>query len=165
MSVEYLLARLTAQSSGPRPKEPGGGKPILTREDIAAMAGDTKPMSYHALMTKYCQDSISDLQLRLWLHKVSLDEWFRQPEHHDTPTKASQLKRLPELAILGWANPKCPHALAIGTRAVFTGCTADIFKRNYQKHYAFLLRHLDGLEYDGLLAVYRARKGDDYDDA
>ena len=76
MSVEILLARLTAQSIGADPKQSTGGKPELNAGDISLIASQAPHMSFHALMTKCCADQISAVQLYVWLHDTSLTEWF-----------------------------------------------------------------------------------------
>jgi hypothetical protein len=54
------MARLTTK--GIRPGMPFGGTPELTRTDIAAACSRLKPLHFHLIMAKYCDDVHSALQ-------------------------------------------------------------------------------------------------------
>lgn len=158
MTVEYQLARLTAQSKGANPKEPGGGIPTMTREDIAALASEAPHMAWHALMAKYCDDAISEKRLLQHIHLLNIDEWFTNPKYATTKAAPMQLNKLAELAVLGWVNPQCPHAKAVETRAAFIGAARETYRRVFQDHYAYLLGELGHLEQLGITAFYRSKK-------
>jgi hypothetical protein len=162
MSIEYMLARLTAQTGNLDPRIPGGGIPELTAADISLIAAAAPHMSYHALMAKYCDDQISEREILAWAHRTSLDEWFTNPAHATTPVQARQLNRLAELTVLAWINPQLPHGTSIPTRAAYIGANHDTFRHNFQSHYAFLTGELGYLERIGIIAAYKfkGRKDD-----
>jgi len=165
MSIEYMLARLTAQTNWDS-RIPGGGVPELTVADISVIAAAAPHMSYHALMVKYCDDQLSERALLSWLHQTSLDEWFTNPDYASVRIEARQLNRLAELAMLAWLRPSHPHATSIQTRAAYIGANHETFRRNYQAHYAFLLGELGLLEQIGLRALREFRgKRDEPGDA
>lgn len=56
----YLMARLTTK--GIRPGMPFGGIPDLTKTDIAAACSRLRPLDFHLIMAKYCDDVHSALQ-------------------------------------------------------------------------------------------------------
>jgi hypothetical protein len=155
-----MLARLTAQTSWADTRIPGGGKPELTVADISVIAAAAPHMSYHALMTKYCDDQGSERVLLSWTHQTSLDEWFTNPQYAALRIEARQLNRLAELALLAWLKPQAPHATTIQSRAAYVGANHETFRRNFQAHYAFLIGELGFLEQIGLRAVvaFRGKK-------
>jgi len=76
MTIEFQLARaFTAQAKWNDPKHIRGGKPELTADDIRAavcMTLTDHPFAFHALMAKYCDDSISAVCLHDGLHEHGL---------------------------------------------------------------------------------------------
>lgn len=163
MTIEYLLARLTAQSPGPRPKEPGKGKPTLTAADISLISSHAPHMSYHALMAKICDDRISEREILKWAKRISLAEWFSNPLYAEVSCSARALNKLPELAVLAWINPQLPHAANIKNQAAFVNENPETYRKKYRNHFAFLLGELAYLEEVGRRAVmgFLHRKEDD----
>lgn len=154
MSVEKLFARLTAQSSGPNPKEPGGGKPEFTAADISLIASHAPHMSFHALMVKNCHDEHSLEKLYTWTQDTSLTEWFLNPKNTNAVIQPGQVNRLMELAIIGWCNPNSVDAKTLPSRAKYVKVNHETFKYKYQPHYNFLTGELDYIEEIGRRAVY-----------
>ena len=163
MSTEYLLTRLTAQTSWSDTRIPGGVKPELTVADISVIAAAAPHMSFHALMTKYCDDQQSEKIVLSWTHQTSLDEWFTNPVHAATPITARQLNKLAELAVLAWLRPQQPHATTLRTRGAYIGANHETFRRNFQAHYAHLVGELQYLEQIGVNAVrnFHGRRADE----
>lgn len=159
MSIEYMLARLTAQTTWRDHHMPAGGKPELTAADISVIAAHAPHMSFHALMAKYCDDAISEKAIMSWAHQTSLDEWFTNPTYAAVRIEARQLNRMAELAVLAWLHPRLPHATSIATKAAFVGANHETFRRNFQAHYAFVVGELGFLEAVGLEAVRKFHLG------
>lgn len=153
MSVETLLARLTAQSVDINPRQSSGGKPELNAGDISLIASQAPHMSFHALMTKCCGDQISATRLYIWLHDTSLTEWFLNPSHDKESVIIGQVNRLVELAFIGWAIPNAPEASTLILRASYVRANHDSFRRKYQAHYNFLEGELGFLEKVGRQAI------------
>ena len=64
MTIEFQLARITAQSKNADPKIIKGGLTELTPEDIRlAVSYIREPLAFHALMAKYCGDGTSEWML------------------------------------------------------------------------------------------------------
>lgn len=153
MSIEVLLAKLTAQSIGSDPKQPTGGKPEFNAGDISLIASQAPHMSFHALMTKCCADLISAEMLYRWLHDTSLTEWFLNPKNNQASIITGQVNRLVDLALLGWAIPNAKEAATIANRAAYIRAGHDSFRRKYQVHYHYLTGELDYLEMVGRRAI------------
>ena len=153
MSVEILLARLTAQSTGSDPKQPTGGKPEFNAGDISLIASQAPHMSFHALMTKCCHDPISADRLYIWLHNASLTEWFLNPRIAHASIVVNQVNRLVVLSLIGWALPNAKETATIDNMAAYIHSGFDTYKRKYQAHYSFLTGELDFLEKVGSRAI------------
>lgn len=160
MSLDQLLARLTAQSIGSDPREPKGGKPELTAADISLIASHAPHMSFHALMVKCCHDPLSLGKLYVWLHDTSLTEWFLNKENEATTVQVGQVNRLVELSIIGWFNPGSRHAATLPCRAAYVKTGADTFRSKYQKHFNYLVGELDFVEQIGRRAIQGFRRSD-----
>lgn len=156
-TIEFDLVRLTAQSSGPNPKEPGGGMPEYSRAEIMALIAEVPHMAFHALMAKYCGDELSIKALLEWLHRKSIAEWFTNPEHATKKIEARELRRLVEVSLLSWLNPRSPQATNYETRGAYLNCSADRFKRVFQSHHCWIQGELGYLEQLGI-RVHASRK-------
>lgn len=155
MNTDKLLARMTAQSSGPNPKEPGGGVSELTASDISLIASHAPPLSWHALMVKCCHDKISLRELIVWAHDVSLTEWFLNPANENANIKPGQVNRLVELSIIGWFNPQAKEVATVAARSAYIRAVHNTYKNVYQAHYAFLTGELGYVEAVGRMAIKR----------
>jgi len=160
MSIENMLARLTAQTNWKDNQMPGGGKPELTAADISVIAAQAPHMSFHALMAKNCDDAISAKELLIWVRETSLVEWFSNDGYASIRFEARQLKRLCELAMQVFINPNHPDGQTQEARAAFVGVSHDTFKRSFQVHYAYLLQELGYLEQVGERAVREFMRDD-----
>ena len=157
-----MLARLTAQSNGPNPKEPGGGLPTFTAADISLIASVAPHMSWHALMAKYCDDLHSRMEIREFAHTISRMEWFSNPAYETIRIEARQLNKLADLAVMGWVSPKAPATATLETRAAYIGAGYETYRRVFQGHYAFIVGELAFLQTVGETAVKRfLRRTDD----
>ena len=160
MSIEFMLARLTAQSAGLE-VDPARGKPELTREDVMLIASAAPPICFHALMAKCCDDQISVKKLLEWVWEKSLKEWFSNSENQAIKVEARQMNRMAELAVLAFLNPQCPHATSTTTRAAYIGANEHTYRKNFQPHYAFLAGELGFLESLGKRAIYKFKGRND----
>jgi hypothetical protein len=154
VSIEYLLARLTAQTNWKDKQMPGGGVPELSVADISVIAAAAPHPSFHALMAKYCDDQASESAIIKWTHEHSRKEWFTNPDLRSIRFEARQLNLLDELAVLAWLNQASQHAVSISTRAAYVGVNHETFRRNFQEHFAFLVGELGLIEQIGTRAVY-----------
>jgi hypothetical protein len=156
-TIEYDLSRMTVQSSGPNPKEPGGGEPEYSREELMACAAEMPHLAWHCLLAKHHQDQLSERELLKRAHMMSILEWFTNPEHRLKPIQAGQLARVAELAVLCYLMPKIPHATSYTHRAAFAGCGHDKFKTTFQSHLDWIIRELEYTERIGV-RTYLERK-------
>lgn len=154
MGIENLLARLTAQSSGPNPKEPGGGVPEFTAADISLIASRAPSASFHALMARCCDDPISVRELGHWAFNESINEWFSNSAREAIRIEARQLKKLTALAVASWLNPHIPQAQSIEARAGWVGAAKETYRTNLHPHLAYLQQELDYLAAVGSRAIY-----------
>lgn len=156
-TLEYDLVRMTAQSKGSDPKEPGGGSPEYSVEELRACLAEVPHLSWHCLLAKYHQDQQSEKELLKRAHMMSLREWFTNAEHRTKTIQAGQLARVAELAVLCFLLPKLPHASNYTTRAAFVGCGHDKWRGTFQTHFDWIVRELEYQERIGDRA-YRDRK-------
>jgi hypothetical protein len=156
-TVEFDLARLTAQSSGPNPKEPGGGLPQYTRQEILACLAEVPHASFYCLLAKYCGDEQAERQVLKRIRRMSIKEWFDNPEHTTKRIEAGQLKKLAEVAVLAWINPRAPHGASQATRAAYIGAAEETYRRNFQDHFSWITGELQYLESLGA-RIYMLRK-------
>jgi len=156
-TLEFDLARLTAQSSGPNPKEPGGGLPMYTRQEILACLAEVPHTAFHCLMAKYCGDQFSEREVLHFVQRMSIWEWFDNPAHATKRIEAGQLKRVAEVAVLAWINPHAPHAISQAARAAYIGAAEETYRRTFQDHFAWINGELQHLEAIGN-KVYLLRK-------
>lgn len=157
MSLDYLLARLGPGHIAWKTIVPGG-KPKITREDILAIASEAQQQAFHAIMAKYAGDEQSELWLLRWLTKKSIAEWNDNRAYETIYLQTKQLKLLTEVAVLGWINPRSPHALNARTRSAYMRCNYETYRKNFAAHYAFLMAELNFLEREGLLAILDAKR-------
>lgn len=162
MEIDKMLARLTAQSNGPNPKEPGGGAPVFTAADISLIASVAPHMSWHALMAKHCDDLHSKLKILEFAHTTSRMEWFSNPAYSTIRIEAQQLNKLADLAVMGWISPRAKATATLETRAAYIGANYETYRKNFQPHYAFITGELAFLESVGATAIRKfLRKTDD----
>lgn len=155
--LEFDLVRLTAQSKGQDPKQPGGGVPEYTKADILACAAEMPHIAWHCIMAKYCGDKLSERELLDRAHRISIAEWFDNPEHRLKNIRAGQLIKVAELSVLAYLMPACQHAMSYGTRAIYAGCRSSKWQECFQSHYEWIIGELEYAERIGAKA-YRARK-------
>lgn len=164
-TFEFDYCRLDAKSSGPNPKEPGGGEPIYSNEEIRACLAEVPHLAWHCILAKFHSDQRSEREVLRRLKMMSIAEWFTNPEHATKSIKAGQLNRVAELALLSWLNPRCAHSQSTTTRAAYVEMAHGTWRANFQGHYAWLLSELDYLERLADSAYrkrkYGPREGDD----
>ena len=161
MNTDKLLARMTAQSSGPNPKEPGGGVAMYTAADISLIASSAPHMSFHALMVKCCHDPISLKVIYSWLRRVSVEDWFNNEENNQRTIQISQANKLISLAILAWDNPLAPDVKTTADIARSIGTAYGTFQTRYQRHYHYLVKELQYVEAVGRSALAGYMKQDE----
>jgi hypothetical protein len=161
VAIENMLARLTAQSNGPNPKEPSGGLPTFTAADISLIASSAPHMAWHALMAKYCDDLQSRLEIREYTHTISRMEWFSNPAYETIRVEARQLNKLADLVVMCWLNPRVPAGATLESRSAYVGMNHETYRRNFQPHYAHLAGELGFLQQVGERAVRRFLRRDD----
>jgi hypothetical protein len=161
MSIEYVLARQTAQTSWREPRLAPGGKAELTAGDISLIASHAPHMSYHALMAKCCQYPISEREMLHWANMECWREWRTNVAYREIPVKVDTLDRLAELAVLAWIDPRLPHGADIKNRAAFCRENPETFRKKFQELYGYLYGELGYLETVGREAVRRFMRRDD----
>jgi hypothetical protein len=156
---EYYLVRLTAQSKGADPKLPGGGKPVLTQQDIQLLASCVKNrFSYWALTGKYCDSEISESNLVEAMHLFSRSIWHGAPRNRNVLVSTLVLDRLAESAVIIYMNPRDGRG-RMRTDAwisAYIGRSRNTFGSRYKLHWGALLGKLHELESEGLAEIRSA---------
>ena len=105
MTIEYQLARITVQSKNADPKQIKGGVSNLTADDIrAAVSMVNQPVTYHALMAKYCGSEVSESVLMDIMEDASMRVFMR--EHPGVRINGDIHKRLVECAMVWFMAPE-----------------------------------------------------------
>lgn len=156
-SIEFDLMRLTAQSSGPNPKEPGGGKPNYSVAELRACLAEVPHLAWHCLLAKYHQDQHSEHHLLAEAQRLSMKEWFTNPAHRLKTIQAGQLTKVAELAVLCYLLPSLPHNTNYTSRAAFCECDHRKWRSTFQDHFNWLINELAYNERIGEKA-YKLRK-------
>lgn len=162
MNPEYHLVRLTAQSKRSDPKQPQGGMPEFSNQDVqllCALIGAPTPEgfntnlpAYWAVTAKYCQSDISEVNLVNWLQRISWAAWYGNRRNSDTPLMPSVNDRLAESAVLLFLNPRDREGKlrSLDWVASYVGKGRATFFRRYRAHWGRLLAKLHELETRGL---------------
>ena len=147
-SLEYQLARITAQSKNADPKAIKGGLPELTPDDIrAAVSMVNRPVTYHALMAKYCGSELSESALLDIIEDMSMRRFLR--DHPNVRINGKIHRGLVESAILHFMAPVDKTRTQIGN-ARHCGVDIKTWNSNYRRHFNLLIRFLTNSESEGM---------------
>ena len=147
-SLEYQLARITAQSKNADPKRIKGGLPELTPDDIrAAVSMVNQPVTYHALMAKYCGSELSEAALLDIIEDMSMRRFLR--DHPKVRINGDIHKALVESAILHFMAPAHQTRTQIGN-ASHCGVDIKTWNSHYRKHFDLLTGYLINSEAEGM---------------
>jgi hypothetical protein len=147
-TLEYQLARITAQSKNADPKAIKGGLSELTPDDIrAAVSMVNQPVTYHVLMAKYCGSDLSESALLEIMEDMSMRRFMRD---HSTVRINGQIhRRLVESAILHFMAPANQSRSQTGN-AQHCGVDIKTWNSHYKQHFHLLTRFLVERESDGI---------------
>lgn len=147
-SLEYQLARITAQSKNADPKAIKGGLPELTPDDIrAAVSMVNQPVTYHALMAKYCGSELSESALLEIIEDMSMRRFLR--DHPTIRINGDIHKRLVESSILHFMAPANHTRTQLGN-ARHCGVDIKTWNSKYRRHFNLLTQFLTNSETEGL---------------
>jgi len=157
VSIEYQLARITAQSKWADPKVIKGGVPQLTPEDVrAAVSMATSPYTYCALMSKYCQQENSEADL---YQMLEVQSWLHYGERYpDRQISRAENRRLAELAVLYFLAPEVRSKGGDQSLAAYMNCHRNTWGQKFKTHFHDLTKFLFELEQQGLAEVRRTMR-------
>jgi hypothetical protein len=158
---EFYLVRLTAQSNGPNPKEPGGGIPEFTQQDIQQLiACIREPLVYAAINAKYCQNELAENFLLEAFRQLSRDAWHGNPAYRTVAVTTGILDGLAESAIIAYLCPVAPDGTIRGYdwAAAYISKDRKTFRYNYQSHWRSMANKLAEYESEGLSNIRRAAR-------
>lgn len=155
---ESYLCRLTAQSKGSDPKQPPGGEPEFTFQEIQTITWTMDLFAFWVVMAKVCQDEISEANLAEAMRRLARAKW----EGGDTGTEI--LNRIAEAAVIVFLTPRGPNGHLRKdpwiAHYIEPGMHRKTFQRKYKHHYTMLLGVLDRANDRGMRYVKQAlRKG------
>jgi hypothetical protein len=157
-SIEFYLARITARSLGADPKQPPGGRPSITADDIrAAISLATKPREFHAMMAKYCGDDLSEAALLDWLVRYSGARYLV-----DYPTgliSGERNQAIAESAMIWFLNPTQGAARGLAGNARHAGVDPKTWRKYYDQHWRRMTAELFDLEANGVGLIWRTLRG------
>ena len=155
VSIEYQLARITAQSKWSDPKVIKGGLPQLTPDDIrAAVSMATSPYTYCALMAKYCQQQNAErdlyqmLEVQSWLHYGE-----RYPQRQ---ISRDENRKVAELAVLHYLCPEQGLKRGDQGNAAYLGIHRNTWSQKFRAHFLDLTKFLFELEQQGVRELNRS---------
>ena len=102
--LEFHIARLTARSASD-PKNPFGGKPEITVEDVQTSMTSASWPEYTAVMAKFAQSEHAIQNLLELAKAVSSREWRRNERNYRTKITNERLDLVAEAAVLKFLNP------------------------------------------------------------
>ena len=140
-SVDFLLARLTAQTGPIEPRLPGGGVPELTNQDIAVATGQVKTtIGYYALMAKRCQSDLALDNLFAEIHPWAWNRWRvkKRPGRVDVKTHS----RVVEVSVLYFLNPVVGQKRGDRGSARFVGVARKTWALQYRAHHRDISAYL-----------------------
>lgn len=156
---EYFLVRLSAQSKGSDPKQPSGGKPELTAQDIqmlCSMVGSV--FDYWAITAKYCQSEVAEKNLLQAMRHLSRRSWHETEAFRDIPVNTDELDRMAEASVLSFLNPRDSEGNLRGDQwaAAYMRCHRNTFVKKFKAHWLRLTAKLNQLETSGLADIRNA---------
>lgn len=143
-------ARTTAQSKGSDPKQPGGGKPDLSVDDVQAAKSFLPYGQWLALEARICQSEIAERDLRQAVIKISWYLWRKNEANYKTRITTQRLDLVAEAATLFFLNPYLPpnkqhpkgRLRDEEWAAKFAETTDEKWARDFRKHYAKIITTL-----------------------
>jgi len=153
-SLEFYLARITAQARGFEPQISPGTKPAITASDIAAaLSMATNPVEFHVLMAKYCADPMSE---RVILNMTRQRSGERFLEHYpDYPIRGEINRAIAESAVLYFVSPTLGLKRGDAGNAAHAGVGRNTWAKYYRDHFKHITAELFEQERRGLLGVWR----------
>ena len=158
MTIEYQLARITAQSKNADPKQIRGGLATLTADDVrAAVSMVNRPVAYHALMAKYCGSEMSENALMDIMEDASMRSFMR--EHPGIRINGDIHRRLVECAMIWFMSPEQGRARKDAGNAKHCKVDRKTWVSNYKPHFHTITAFLLLAESTGLADVKRVMYG------
>jgi len=147
-SIDFHLARLTAQSAGCDPNRVQGDHPEFAKAFVAQCAGMVKPrMVYHAIMAYHCDDEVSIDVLNL---KMADWCWGRLKTHHSNRAyRALEIARVAELAVLFYLNPAVEKTRPVSGCAAWVRVDHGVWESKYSQQRDVIIHELANMKSDG----------------
>ena len=159
-SIDFQLARLTAQSAGVNPKRAQGDHAEFTKAFIAQAAGQINPMMvYHAIMAYYCLDEGSMAELNLKMADWCWCRLFKK--HQDRSYRALEIARVAELATLFYLNPLVEEQRPIKACAAWVQVKIGVWESKYSKQRDVIVNELANMKSDGASQLRRIMRDDE----
>ena len=154
VSIEYQLARITAQSKWSDPKVIKGGLPVLTPDDIrAAVSMATSPYTYFALMAKHCQQQSSE---RALYQMLEVQSWLHYGEKYpQRQISRDENRKVAELSVLYFLCPEQGIKRGDQGHALYLGVHRNTWSQKFKAHFQDLTKFLFELEQQGVAEVVR----------
>ena len=147
-TIDFQLARLTAQTAGVDSTRVQGDHPEFTKAFIAQAAGQIKPMMvYHAIMAYYVDDAGSIDELNLKLAEWCWCRLFKR--HQERAYRPEDIVRVAELAILFYLNPIMEETRSIKACAAWTRVKIGVWESKYSKQRDVIVNELANMKADG----------------
>lgn len=155
-TIEFQLAKLAGGSLWRDPRDPPGGRPRLTVDELRAAfsIADLDPEEFDAMMTKYVQDRTSEERLVERVKRYSIEVFFDR--YPDYPITANRNQGIAESAVLWFANPELGRKRGEGGAAIHVGVSAPTWRRYYRDHWKATTAWLFGFESTARPKVWRA---------
>jgi ubiquinone biosynthesis protein UbiJ len=157
-SMEFFLIRLTAQSKGSDPKEPGGGAPKYSPADVQMIVACVESLpAYYAAMAKVSGDERAAVRLLEMARMVSENEWRKNPRNREIRHTLNELDRVVEIAVLMFLNPhnKKGEPRTEEWMAKYVGVAWRTWKQNYKDHQTFIQQQLQDFYQRAQADIYR----------
>jgi hypothetical protein len=157
-SMEFFLIRLTAQSKGSDPKEPGGGAPKYSPSDVQMIAACVESLpAYYAAMAKVSGDERAAVRLLEMAHMVSEREWRNNPRNREIRHTLNELQRVVEVAVLRFLNPHDEEGKPRNEEwmAKYVGVAWRTWKQNYKDHQTYIEHQLEDFYLRAQDDIYR----------
>jgi len=108
------------------------------------------PAGFHALMSKYCQDEQSTIDLMRRITDFNIRLWLKNPHLYHVRVSQSTLDRITELAMLAYLSPVCDRKRGVRGRAAFCGVAPNTWTKNFSRHYNGIVNWLMDVEIEAL---------------
>lgn len=141
--VERDMSRMNVQSNWPDKDMAPGGPPLYSVAELRACLAETPHLSFHCLLAMYCGDRISIEEIKVKSLSMLITEWFDNAKYRGIALKPGQLRKIAELAVRAWLNPRDEKTTSLDARAAYIGSSRETFRTNYLELYSWMIAELN----------------------